>query len=225
MAKKSLSMMVFLFVLAVVPSQVLAMSCHCFSDRDYDPGEPAAADPYYLATSQNSFFSVIFNIDKKKLVLAKQKPGASEEGLWLQYWLASQTALRVSELKKMRAELSSWGELLLTGKIPLDSLPSAFRTLLKDQANDIRLARYVVDSLLVENDLVDACELKVLRQDTATNREVVLVGLLRKKTQLSAISLFQSVERGEKTWGSLLLNAGMHGKKMVKEIRSLLSEV
>jgi hypothetical protein len=29
-----------------------AISCHCFQDREYDPQRADAADPYFLATTQ-----------------------------------------------------------------------------------------------------------------------------------------------------------------------------
>ena len=42
-----------------------AITCHCFTDRSFNPAKPALADPYFLATTQNSFFAAIFNVDKK----------------------------------------------------------------------------------------------------------------------------------------------------------------
>lgn len=222
MKKKVFKVFVFLFVLAFLPGYAQAMSCHCFTDRDYDPGEPATADPYYLATGQNSFFSVVFQIEKKKLVLAKQKPGTSDEGLWLQHWLARQVDRKPNELRKLKADLPSWGEFLATEKVTTDSLPKAFRDLLTAQANDIQLAHYVVDSLLLETEVVTADELEILRQDGASNREAILASLLGRKTEKTAPQMFHAVERGETTWGTLLLKSGMNGKEMVSEVRTLL---
>ncbi len=98
MAIKTIS---FIFLLmTIVTTCVQAMPCHCFSVRDFDPHEPASADPYYLATGQNSFFSIVFNVEKKKVVLAKQKPRATAEGLWILNWAAMHTGEETKANKK-----------------------------------------------------------------------------------------------------------------------------
>ena len=56
-----------------------AITCHCFTDRSYDPSRPTLADPYFLATTQNSFFAALFTADKKMIVMKKQS-GSSAEG-------------------------------------------------------------------------------------------------------------------------------------------------
>ena len=57
------TLFVFLTPLAAVAMPTI--NCHCFRDRSFDPQQPQAADGYFLATAQNSFFAAprfkIFN--------------------------------------------------------------------------------------------------------------------------------------------------------------------
>ena len=65
-----------LVILITLPIPVVAMpaiTCHCFKDRSYDAARPAAADPYFLATTQNSCFAIVFNTDKKNIMMKKQQ--------------------------------------------------------------------------------------------------------------------------------------------------------
>jgi hypothetical protein len=79
-----------IIMLLLLPMPALATSaitCHCFTDRFYNAERPAAADPYLLATTQNSFFAVVFNTDKKTIVIKKQQ-GTSSDDLWIAFWVA-----------------------------------------------------------------------------------------------------------------------------------------
>ncbi|MEI7818227.1 MAG: hypothetical protein WCI45_13655, partial [Desulfuromonadales bacterium] len=67
-----------------------AITCHCFTERKYDFSRPAVADPYFLATTQNSFFATYFAVDKKVIVMKKQT-GSSADDLWIGYWIASKS--------------------------------------------------------------------------------------------------------------------------------------
>ena len=70
------------------PAQAIpTITCHCFTDRSYDPARPALADPYFLAMTQNTLFALTFKIDKKTVVIKKQqgvKTGATTWGTLLQ---------------------------------------------------------------------------------------------------------------------------------------------
>lgn len=213
-----------ILVVFLLPFSTHAMPCHCFSARDFDPGEPAAADPYYLATSQNSFFSVVFKIEKKQVVFAKQKPRATAEGLWILNWLALATGKETNLLKKEKKTSGSWQGALKKAGVESKSLPLDFWALLEKKVDDKQLAQYVVDNLLNVKKVITPEELQNLRQARASNEETILASFLGRKTGKLPSILFQSVGRGEITWGTLLLNAGMNGREMVEEIRALLGQ-
>ncbi|MRR37336.1 hypothetical protein EG829_22315, partial [bacterium] len=86
-----LNLILMLLLFAPLPAWAIpAITCHCFTDRSYDPASPTLADPYFLATTQNSFFATAFNVEKKTIVMKKQK-GDSTADLWVAYWIASRS--------------------------------------------------------------------------------------------------------------------------------------
>lgn len=211
-----------LLLFVLLPLSAQAMPCHCFSARDFDPREPAAADPYYLATSQNSFFSIVFNIAKKQVVFAKQKPSATAEGLWVVNWLSLATGKDINSLKKGKKSAGSWLEGLKTVGAALDSLPARFVALLNTGAPEDTLSRYVVDELLKAAAGIEEKDLQLLRAANASNEETILATFLGRKTTQPPAAILQSVSSGETTWGTLMLKSGMKGRDMVEEIRTLL---
>lgn len=213
---------IVILIIFCYPLAVLAMPCHCFSERDYDPGEPAAADPYYLATSQNSFFSIVFDMEKKNVIFAKQKPRATAEGLWVLNWLASITNRDVQELKREFRTNGNWRNSIEGAGIKKNLLPGGFLELLQSGADDARLSRFIVDHLLIEKSMIAADILQELRGQATSNEETILATLLGLKTGTLATQIHQSVISGETTWGTLLLKAGMNGREMVQEINSLV---
>lgn len=214
-----------LLLLLVMPTLCQAMPCHCFSVRDFDPQEPASADPYYLATGQNSFFSVIFNIEKKKVVFAKQKPRTTAEGLWILNWAAAQTGEKQAVLKKLKKENGSWSSALKNITNQSDMFPSQFLEILNRKGSEKELAQFIVNHLLVESTGIETKELQSLRNKQASNEETILAALIGLKAFKSPTSIFQQVATGETTWGTLLLTSGMKGREMVEEIRALIGEI
>jgi len=78
-----LNLIILLILLPMPALAIPAISCHCFTDRSYQPSRPAAADPYFLATTQNSFFAVVFNVEKKNIVIKKQQGCFCDTGCWV----------------------------------------------------------------------------------------------------------------------------------------------
>jgi hypothetical protein len=127
-----------------------AIACHCFTDRSFDPSRPAAADPYFLATTQNSFFAAFFKIDIKSLVMKKQS-GASADDLWIAYWIASRSGLAAESLLAEKGNKGSWQEVLLPKRISSSSFGERFTGELAAGASSARLAQEIVGDILVRN--------------------------------------------------------------------------
>src|ERR1700674_2872890 len=89
-AKPNLISLIFLLIFPLSAQAMPTITCHCFTDRSYDAARPAAAEHYLLATTQNSCFSLVFNADKKTIVIKKQQ-GTSSDDLWIGYWVASKS--------------------------------------------------------------------------------------------------------------------------------------
>lgn len=213
-----------LIILLLLPLQVLAVpaiTCHCFTDRSFDPAQPGLADPYFLATTQNSFFAVVFNVDKKAIVMKKQQ-GRSSDDLWIAYWIASGSAGTAETLLKTKQDKELWKDVIAQQRIPAKILGSRFAAALNARQSAPRLAEAVVDELLLRHRLLADAELSALRKKGASNQELIIATLLAAKTGKPAKQIFHEVKNGSKTWGSSLHEAKIDPKNMQQEISSLM---
>lgn len=213
-----------LFAFCIQAASTQAMPCHCFPTRTFDSAKPVAADPYFLATSQNAFMSVVFGREKKDIVLAKQKPGVTAEGLWVAYWLAMKASKEGGDLLKAHRDSGSWRAAVTLLNIELQKLPPRFAALLGGGADELALSCFIVDSLLVEKGLAPRTELEALRRDGASDQETILASILARKTGQRASQIYGMVRKDGSFWGKLLQKAGFNGGKMVDEIRSMLND-
>lgn len=191
-----------------VASAIPAISCHCFQDRSYDPAQPAAADPYLLATTQNSLFATVFAVEKKTIVMKKQK-GLSGDDLWVAYWLAARSGGDPESLLDARKDKGSWRKVAEPLAIPESSLGARVAAALAADAPDERLGRAVVDEVVLRFGFHGEAELAALRKAGAGSQEVILAGLLAARLRLPASQLHRDVKGGRSSWGGLLRQAGI----------------
>ncbi|NTV51075.1 MAG: hypothetical protein HGA20_15710 [Geobacteraceae bacterium] len=212
-----------LILLLLFPMPALAMpaiNCHCFTDRSFDPKKPAAADPYFLATTQNSFFAFVFNTDKKTIVIKKQQ-GTSPDDLWIAYWVASKSGTAPETLLQTRLENETWKSVLAPLRLTTKALGSRFYNALDAKQSAASLAEIVVDELLFRHQLLGEVELAAMRQLGASSKELIIAAVIANKTKQSARQIYLEVKNGTKTWGSLLKWANIDTKNMQQEISSL----
>lgn len=211
--------LVFLILLSLpVPAFAMpTITCHCFTDRSYDATRPAAADPYFLATTQNSFFAVVFGVEKKSIVLNKQK-GVSADDLWIAYWLSARSGANPEALLNERKSRESWRQVASPMAFPVKSIGVKVADALKNNATDERLAKTVVDELLLRFRFYDEPELAALRRAGAGNQELILAGLVAAKTRQPATQLYRGVKGGSTSWGALLQRANIDPAEIQSEI-------
>lgn len=214
-----------LFIVGSAPGGALAtpaITCHCFTDRSYDPARPTVADPYFLATTQNSFFAAAFGVDKKSIVVKKQK-GASADELWVAYWLAARSGADAEALLKERKNRGSWQKVAGSLAIADKSLGARFVAALKAKASDERLAAAVVDELLFRFRFHGEAELSALRTAGAGNKEMILAGLLAARVRQPATQLYLDVKNGGTSWGGLLQRAGIVPAQIQSEVATRIT--
>lgn len=209
-----------LLMLPVPASATPTITCHCFTDRSYDVAHPAAADPYFLATTQNSFFAAAFGVDKKTIMISKQK-GVSADDLWIAYWLAVRSGADPESLLQGRKTTGSWRQMTTKLAIPVKSMGIRFANALKNNAGDEWLAKAVVDELLLRCRFYGEKELAALRKAGAGNQEIILAGLIAAKTRQPATLLYRNIKGGG-SWGTLLMRARIDATEIQADVAALV---
>ncbi|GAC1471351.1 MAG: hypothetical protein PVSMB11_07080 [Desulfuromonadaceae bacterium] len=198
-----------------------AITCHCFTNRSYEPSRPALADPYFLATTQNSFFAALFNADKKMIVMKKQT-GSSADDLWVAYWVASRSGSTGEALLVARGKKRSWQEVIVPLGLPAKSLGERFAVEAATGASSARLAQEIVDDVLVRHRLLGEQELTALRKERASNQEVIITALITARVRRPAVQIYRDVKNGLKSWGALLGEAKIQASAIQSEFVTLL---
>jgi len=211
-----------LLVMVPVPADAMpAITCHCFTDRSYDPARPAVADPYFLATTQNSFFAAVFNVDKKTIVMKKQT-GTSADDLWIAYWIANRGNVLPENVLEQHKKKSDWNDVIATLHLDSQTLGSRFARELQSKAPGSRLAATVVDELFIQHNLLRDTELSGLRKQGITNQQIIIAAMIGAKTSRSTSRIFLEVKNNGKSWGSLLNEARIDSAGIPEQIAAFL---
>ncbi len=197
------------------------VNCHCFQDRAYDPQRTYAADPYFLATTQNALLANLFGLSKKDVVRAKMG-GANGDSLWVGHYLAKKSGKTLDEINPLFSTGEGWGSVVKQLNIDPEQLGPLFVAALNDKH---KLATIVVDEQLMENLDVEMLQLKQLRDQGADNQQTVIAVFLGHLSNPEPVELFSQVENGQSSWGNLLAEQGLfNGSEIEEKWRQILSK-
>jgi hypothetical protein len=191
------------------------VTCHCFKDRAFDPGDPPAADPYILAATRSSLLSASFGVGKGVLVKAVMT-GTAPEDLWVAHWSSAKTGRAASWLLGAVAETGSW-KAALAGA---DGLPPSFAAALARGAPRVELAAMAVDDVLVARLGADAAAVAALRVTGATSEQVIVATFLASRLKTTPSAVLARFRAGEATWGTLLRDAGLAPEQLEEAVRA-----
>lgn len=216
--------MLLMTVLFPIPAAAVpAITCHCFTDRTYDPAHPALADPYFLATTQNSFFAVIFKVDKKTIVMKKQQ-GTDPDDLWIAYLVAAKSGMSPDVLLRAKQNTGAWNDVITPLRLSAETLGHRFSQALKAAAAATELGAAVVDEQVLRSQLLRENELTALRRAGASSQELIIAAVIAARLKQSARQLYLDVRGGTKTWGALLREAQINPKEMQRDLAAIVKQ-
>ncbi len=196
------------------------ISCHCFQERSYDPARPAAADDYFLASTQNSLLATVFDFPKRDVVKAKMASGVSGEDLWVIQYLNSNLGLDPDKLTASRKRFGSWAEVLEALQVDTAQLPRAVADAFGGRVADNAIAAAVVDEILVTRLGMASEIISRLRSQNYNSKEVILASFLGCKSGESPVDMAAAVRSGGQSWGALL----NHHRIEPSQIETLLKQ-
>ncbi len=196
----------------------LAVTCHCFRDRAYDPRQPAAVEPYLKATASNSLLSAVTGVPKGDLVRALMG-GTAGPDLWVAHTLAPKLATDAATLLKGRSAGKSWPQLLAGYAIPEPLQP----VIAAGGESGERLPEAIVRDTLQKRLGADPADLAAAERSTGSYQELTLAVLASRWTRRPAGELAAEVKEGKTSWGALLHAAGIPPDQIDTRLPALLT--
>jgi hypothetical protein len=209
-----------LILLLLLPTLTLAaestLNCHCFQNRTYDHKDRAAADPYFLASSQSSFVSAIYDVEKRALVMAKMS-GANNDYLWILYDLAKRTGQSSKQVAAIHKQENNWTK-------TFEKLGQSPQSLGKDYwasgSEPRQLANLIVDDHLIRFFSVSKTDIQNWRDKGLNRKEIILGNILDGKP----VDLYNQVNSQMKSWGQLLDEQGLKtGKEVTRKLKAQMT--
>lgn len=210
-----------LLLAAPVAQAAPVITCHCFENRVFDAAQPSVADPFFLASAQNSLFAVVSEVEKKQVVRAKMT-GALAADLWVAWFMAKAADTKAQVVEALRQEGLSWPEVASRLKLRPSQLDKSFAGILDKKGTTVELAATVVDAVLAGRCGANPAEIKKIRLAGADDQQTILAVFLGRKSVQRADIILATVNSGRSSWGSLLNEVGVSEENLEGEIRRLV---
>lgn len=220
MFRNSALYLLFFLLLPLSAPAAPTITCHCFTDRSYDPARPGAADPYFLATTQNTFFATAFGTSKKNLVRKKQQ-GAASEDLWVAFWVGQKSGTDPEALLKAKKDSVTWKAALASLSITPGILGARFSAALNGEGS-APLDQVAVDELFLRFRLLGEADLVTLRQAGVSNQELIISTLIGLRSKRPPGEIVRGAKVDGKSWGELLTAGGIDITNIQQDFSTML---
>lgn len=205
-------------ILILFSGSALAVNCHCFNQRDYDPASPASADPYILATASNSLLAGSLGAEKSAVVKLRMG-GAEEADVWLGLHGAKAAGKEAALFFEAREKAGSWSKAYKSHNFSGERFGGSFITALaKDEA---AAARVIAGLVLAASFPAERDSIPELEKAGATIGEATVALFLKKEGGRDPIDSFRKLRDGSSTWGTLLHELGLTPKMVSPRIMAL----
>ena len=185
------------------------ISCHCFQDRSFDPGDRFAADDYLLATSFNSLLAKSFDISKKQVVMLKMDEGVSQDDLLVGLKVTRLTGGYLEQLLGLRRAGYTWSQIISgmeqQDTINKDKLAKAIRVGMP--VNEAGAG--VADEMIEDFYRVPAEEVKRFRAYGLNEKEMALVFILAHFKDQKAETFVEQYKKQGSSWSQIAFNLGI----------------
>lgn len=198
-----------------------AITCHCFENRSFDANQPVAADPFFLASVQNSLFATVSGLEKQRVVRAKMS-GAQATDLWVNWKVAAVAGVTDDVIMTLRQEGLSWPAVFARLKVQPSQFDKVFAAVVAKGGTTAELATVIVDAVLTGRCGANPVEIKNMRLAGADDQQIILAVFLGRKSGRRAEEVLATVTAGRVSWGSLLNDVGVTEENLEAEIRRLV---
>lgn len=210
--------LLLLFLLLLPFEAALAVNCHCFNQRDFDPANPGSSDPYVLATAGNSLLAAYYSAEKAAVVRFRMG-GETETDLWLAFGAARAAGSKPEAYLEERAKAGGWAKVMGANTVAGEKLGAGFaESFAKGEGEGARfLAEGAMKSLLkaTEGSLAE------LKGAGASIPEATVALYLAMVAKVNPKDALVAAKAGGATWGRQLADAGVPTAMLSKQIMKL----
>ncbi len=196
-------------------------NCHCFQERAFNQQKKFAADTYLLTTSFNSFIAANFHISKRQIVMMKMQGGVHPDDLLIGLYVARAGQVDFNSLLAILQDGGTWKQILESGNVQRSpGTDKIFNVIAAAGDEKTEAVEAVTEQLVEEFFRISAADIKELRKEGATGREMTLVLLLEKygKPATTAVEILKMYTLQQKSWGEIAHFFGMTPKETGKLI-------
>ncbi len=196
-------------------------NCHCFQNRMFNPSKTFSSDGYLLTTTTNSFISSWFDFDKRQIVFMKMRGGIGSDDLLIGLYLSSLTKEPIGTFMASRAQGKNWQTILSVPELTTAVKKNRILASLQDGVDPKNGARQITDSLLSRFYSIDPAQIKNLRKQNLTSKELTLLVTLSVKSGIKPELLVDFTKNQGLSYSEIAFNLGFQPN----EIKTIIHEI